>query len=36
MLEVLDELVLAPDQKKHWLADKRGAIVGDVLARSSA
>ncbi|MDZ4696032.1 MAG: FtsX-like permease family protein [Deltaproteobacteria bacterium] len=33
MLEVFDELVLAPDQQQAFLADKQGAIIGDVLAR---
>ena len=34
MLEVYDELVLKPEDKQRWLEDKKGAIVGDVLARS--
>ena len=33
MLDVFDELLLPPDQKQAFLADKQGAIVGDVLAR---
>jgi len=33
MLEVYNELVLPPDQKQAFLADKQGAIIGDVLAR---
>jgi putative ABC transport system permease protein len=32
-LEVMDELVLPEDQKKAWLEDKKGAIVGDALAK---
>jgi putative ABC transport system permease protein len=32
-LEVIDEMVLTPDEKTRWLEDKRGAIVGDVLAK---
>ncbi|MCA9586834.1 MAG: FtsX-like permease family protein [Myxococcales bacterium] len=32
-LEVMDELVLPDDQKKAWLEDKKGAIVGDALAK---
>lgn len=33
LLKVYDELVLTPDEKQNFLADKQGAIVGDVLAR---
>ncbi len=35
-LEVMDEVVLTPEEKKRWLEDKRGAIVGDVLAKKLA
>ncbi|HEY8075897.1 MAG TPA: FtsX-like permease family protein [Labilithrix sp.] len=32
-LDVMDDMTVAPDQKKTWLEDKRGALVGDVLAK---
>ena len=32
-LPVMDELVLSEEDKTRWLSDKRGAIVGDVLAK---
>lgn len=32
-LEVFDEAVLTPADKERWISDKKGAIVGDVLAR---
>lgn len=32
-LEVYDEISLPPEQEKAWLEDRRGAIVGAVLAR---
>ena len=32
-LPVMDELTLDPDAKARWLADKHGAIIGDVLAK---
>ena len=32
-LPVMDELVLDEESKTRWLADKKGAIVGDVLAK---
>lgn len=32
-LEVYDEIVVPPDQKQRWFEDKKGAIVGDVLAK---
>lgn len=32
-LEVYDEIVLSPEQKQAFLEDRRGAIVGSVLAR---
>ncbi len=33
-LTVMDELVLSPEDKTRWLGDKRGAIVGDLLAKT--
>ncbi|HET6280214.1 MAG TPA: FtsX-like permease family protein [Polyangia bacterium] len=32
-LEVMDELVLTPEDKQRWLQDKKGAIIGDVLSK---
>lgn len=32
-LPVMDELVLSDEDRTRWLGDKRGAIVGDVLAK---
>jgi putative ABC transport system permease protein len=32
-LPVMDELVLDEESKARWLADKRGAVIGDVLAK---
>ncbi len=32
-LDVMDDMTVPPDQKKTWLEDKRGALVGDVLAK---
>lgn len=32
-LEVFNEALISPDDKAHWLQDRRGAIVGDVLAK---
>ena len=32
-LTVMDELVLSEEDKARWLSDKRGAIVGDLLAK---
>ncbi len=32
-LEVYDELVVSSEAKQQWLADRRGALIGDVLAR---
>jgi putative ABC transport system permease protein len=32
-LQVIDEMVLTPADKERWLGDKRGAVVGDVLAK---
>lgn len=31
-LDVIDEMVLTPEDKARWLADRKGAIVGRVLA----
>lgn len=30
---VFDEIIVAPADKERWLSDRKGAIVGDVLAR---
>ncbi|MBX3231232.1 MAG: FtsX-like permease family protein [Labilithrix sp.] len=32
-VEVLDEMVLSPADKQRWLEDKKGAVVGQVLAK---
>jgi putative ABC transport system permease protein len=32
-MEVMDEVILPPEQKQKWFEDKKGAILGDVLAR---
>jgi putative ABC transport system permease protein len=32
-LDVMDEIQIPPDDKARWLADKKGAIVGRVLAK---
>lgn len=32
-LPVMDELVLEPEAKAKWLSNKKGAIIGDVLAK---
>jgi putative ABC transport system permease protein len=32
-LDVYDERVITPEQKEAWLADRKGAILGDLLAR---
>jgi putative ABC transport system permease protein len=32
-LAVYDEVQLSPEERANWLADRRGAIVGDVLAQ---
>lgn len=32
-LEVYDERLISPEQKQAWLADRKGAILGDLLAR---
>jgi putative ABC transport system permease protein len=33
VLEVMDEMVVPADQKQRWLEDRKGAVVGDVLAK---
>lgn len=33
-LSVYDDIVVAPDAKERWFEDRRGAIVGDVLAKN--
>jgi putative ABC transport system permease protein len=33
LFDVMDEVVVAPEDKERWLADRQGAIIGDVLAR---
>lgn len=33
MLEVYDEIVVPAEQKQAWIDNRRGALVGDVLAR---
>lgn len=32
-LEVFDEVIVSPQEKEAWLADRKGAIIGDVLAK---
>jgi putative ABC transport system permease protein len=32
-LDVMDEVVVSPEDKQRWLADKKGALIGDVLAK---
>jgi putative ABC transport system permease protein len=32
-LDVIDEMVVSPEDKARWLADKKGVLVGDVLAK---
>jgi putative ABC transport system permease protein len=32
-MEVMDEVILTPEEKQRWFEDKKGAIVGDVLAK---
>src|SRR5687767_7151072 len=32
-LEVYDEIVVPPDQIESWMQNRRGAVVGDVLAK---
>jgi putative ABC transport system permease protein len=32
-LEVYDEIELPADQREHWLGNRRGAIIGDALAK---
>jgi putative ABC transport system permease protein len=31
--DVFDEVVIEPDQRQAWLTDRKGAIIGDVLAK---
>lgn len=31
--DVIDEMILSDEDRSRWLADRRGAIVGDVLAK---
>ena len=33
VLDVMDEMVVPADQKQRWMEDKKGAVVGDVLAK---
>ena len=33
-LDVYDNVVVSPDTKERWFADRRGVIVGDVLAKN--
>ena len=35
-LDVYDEVVVTPEAEAAWLADRQGAIVGDVLAQASS
>lgn len=32
-LEVFDEIVVSPEDRERWVGDRKGALVGDVLAR---
>ena len=32
-LDVIDEMVVAPEDKARWMADKKGVLVGDVIAK---
>ena len=32
-LDVYDEVLLTPEEKSTWLTDRKGAIIGDVLAK---
>jgi putative ABC transport system permease protein len=32
-LEVYDEIVVSPEDKRRWIEDRKGALVGDVLAK---
>jgi putative ABC transport system permease protein len=32
-LDVSDEVVIPPDQRQNWLENRRGALIGDVLAK---
>ncbi len=31
--EVMDEIVISPEHKQRWREDKKGAVIGDVLAK---
>jgi putative ABC transport system permease protein len=33
VLEVMDEMVVPPEEKQRWIEDKKGAVLGDVLAK---
>lgn len=33
MFDVFDEVVVSPEDRERWMADRQGAIIGDVLAR---
>jgi putative ABC transport system permease protein len=33
VLEVMDEMVVSPEEKRRWIEDKKGAVLGDVLAK---
>jgi putative ABC transport system permease protein len=33
MLKVYPEMYVKPEEKERWIADRKGAVVGDVLAR---
>ena len=32
-LDVIDEMVVSPEDKARWMADKKGVLVGDVIAK---
>lgn len=32
-LDVYDEVLITPEERQAWLADRKGAIIGDVLAK---
>ncbi len=34
IFDVMDEIVLTPADRQHWLEDKKGAVIGDVLAKT--
>jgi putative ABC transport system permease protein len=33
VLEVMDEMVVSAEEKQRWIEDKKGAVLGDVLAK---